>query len=124
MPACRSLNSEPVRARNVPGRSVAGFVFDIVSTPDTYNLNSKAMILRSVTDSSILTLLLQDGVLKKGEIVFPGARRVLALLKDKSVPFVLCTNGGGIPEHVRCEKLSKELETEVRPPSDPQQRSW
>jgi hypothetical protein len=53
-------------------------------------------------------------VLKKGEIVFPGARRVLALLKEKSIPFVLCTNGGGIPEHVRCEKLTRELETEVR----------
>ncbi|KAL7411169.1 HAD-like domain-containing protein [Mrakia frigida] len=83
----RSLNSQPPPpSRRLPSSSPRGdvsFVFDI------------------------------DGVLKKGEIVFEGAKRALALLDANQIPYLLCTNGGGMPEQDRCKALSEELEVNI-----------
>lgn len=39
-----------------------------------------------------------DGVLVRGRHLIPGANRALQLLRERRVPHVLLTNGGGIPE--------------------------
>jgi hypothetical protein len=56
---------------------------------------------------------LQDGVLKKGEEVFPEAKRALQLLEDRRIPWITITNGGGVPDETRRAALSRELGVEV-----------
>ncbi|KAA1072469.1 hypothetical protein PGT21_034784 [Puccinia graminis f. sp. tritici] len=61
-----------------------------------------------------------DGVLKQGTHVLPQAKKALAILNghnpsQKSFPFILCTNGGGIPELERSKKLSQELGVPITP---------
>jgi len=61
-----------------------------------------------------------DGVLKQGNHVLPQAKKALAILNGnnsskKCFPFILCTNGGGIPELERSQKLSKELGVPITP---------
>lgn len=53
-------------------------------------------------------------MLKKGEVVFPEAKRALALLESKQIPWIAITNGGGVPDEVRRQALSRELEVDVR----------
>ncbi|WVF72738.1 TIGR01456 family HAD hydrolase [Kwoniella sp. CBS 6097] len=63
-----------------------------------------------------------DGVLKQGHHnVLPQAKRVLRLLSgqdgrlEKPVPFLLITNGGGVPDDERRAALSEELGVELGP---------
>ncbi|PLW45232.1 hypothetical protein PCANC_05830 [Puccinia coronata f. sp. avenae] len=61
-----------------------------------------------------------DGVLKQGSHVLPQAKKALSILNgnnpsQKCFPFILCTNGGGIPELERCQKLSHELGVPIAP---------
>ncbi|PFH52060.1 hypothetical protein AMATHDRAFT_2543 [Amanita thiersii Skay4041] len=55
-----------------------------------------------------------DGVLLRGPDVLPAAKRALAILEGDNpygikIPYLLLTNGGGVSEAVRCEKLTKKL---------------
>ncbi|WRT68322.1 TIGR01456 family HAD hydrolase [Kwoniella shivajii] len=61
-----------------------------------------------------------DGVLKQGHHnVLPQAKRVLRLLSGadgrlpKPIPFLLITNGGGVPDEERRKALSEELGVEL-----------
>ncbi|WVR07444.1 TIGR01456 family HAD hydrolase [Kwoniella sp. DSM 27419] len=63
-----------------------------------------------------------DGVLKQGHHnVLPQAKRVLKLLTgedgrlDKPIPFLLITNGGGVPDDERRAHLSEELGVQLSP---------
>ncbi|KAJ7497059.1 HAD-like domain-containing protein [Mycena latifolia] len=60
-----------------------------------------------------------DGVLIRGEDVLPSAKRALALLEGNNpfgvkLPYILLTNGGGVSEQERCEKLTAKLGFEIR----------
>ncbi|OCF37871.1 HAD hydrolase [Kwoniella heveanensis BCC8398] len=64
----------------------------------------------------------QDGVLKQGHHnVLPQAKRVLKLLSGQDgrlempIPFLLITNGGGVPDEERRAALSEELGVELGP---------
>ncbi|KAK6454047.1 HAD-like domain-containing protein [Scheffersomyces xylosifermentans] len=48
-----------------------------------------------------------DGVLIRGEHEIPSARPALELLNEHKIPFILLTNGGGVKEKERVEKISK-----------------
>ncbi|KAI8457795.1 HAD-like domain-containing protein [Phakopsora pachyrhizi] len=55
-----------------------------------------------------------DGVLKRGKSVLSEAKEALSILNGKNpqsqrFPIILCTNGGGVPEEERCQRLSDEL---------------
>ena len=50
-----------------------------------------------------------DGVLLRGGVAIDGARAALSMLRAASVPFVVMTNGGGMPERVRAEQVSAAL---------------
>ncbi|KAF4620277.1 hypothetical protein D9613_000334 [Agrocybe pediades] len=55
-----------------------------------------------------------DGVLLRGPDVLPAAKRALNILEGNNpfrqkIPFILLTNGGGVGERERCEKLSAQL---------------
>lgn len=54
-----------------------------------------------------------DGVLLKGSKPIPGAHEALRLLEDRRVPWILMTNGGGISESARAEKLREKLNIPV-----------
>ena len=60
-------------------------------------------------------LINQDGVLKHGKHVLPGARDTLALLANQEgrlahpVPYLLMTNGGGMTEADRLVALEKDF---------------
>ncbi|KAK8854859.1 TIGR01456 family HAD hydrolase [Kwoniella newhampshirensis] len=63
-----------------------------------------------------------DGVLKQGHHnVLPQAKRVLQLLSgsdgrlSKPIPFLLITNGGGVPDEERRAALSSELGVQLGP---------
>ncbi|WVQ81944.1 TIGR01456 family HAD hydrolase [Cryptococcus sp. DSM 104549] len=63
-----------------------------------------------------------DGVLKQGHHnVLPEAKRVLRLLTGedgrlpKPIPFLLITNGGGVPDSHRLSLLSEELGVQLTP---------
>ncbi|WWD18993.1 TIGR01456 family HAD hydrolase [Kwoniella shandongensis] len=63
-----------------------------------------------------------DGVLKQGHHnVLPEAKRVLQLLSggdgrlSKPIPFLLITNGGGVPDEERRAALSSELGVQLGP---------
>jgi HAD superfamily hydrolase (TIGR01450 family) len=50
-----------------------------------------------------------DGVLLRGSKALPRARKSLAYLQRRNVPFILLTNGGGGPEFDRIDELSQVL---------------
>ncbi|KAH8081835.1 HAD-like domain-containing protein [Filobasidium floriforme] len=59
-----------------------------------------------------------DGVLKQGPNVLPQARRALDMLAgnnpwNRAIPYVLITNGGGVPDEDRRKALSSELGHEL-----------
>ncbi|RSH78616.1 uncharacterized protein EHS24_002345 [Apiotrichum porosum] len=60
-----------------------------------------------------------DGVLKQGKYVLPQAKRVMQLLTGRDgrlpepVPFLLMTNGGGVPDAQRRALLSRDLGIEL-----------
>ncbi|GHJ89943.1 hypothetical protein NliqN6_6345 [Naganishia liquefaciens] len=59
-----------------------------------------------------------DGVLKQGPNVLPQAKRALDILAGNNrwntpIPYVLITNGGGVPDEERRQRLSKELGHEL-----------
>ncbi|KAJ7647569.1 HAD-like domain-containing protein [Roridomyces roridus] len=60
-----------------------------------------------------------DGVLIRGEDVLPSAKRALAILEGNNpfgkLPYILLTNGGGVSEKARCQKLTEKLGFEIRP---------
>ncbi|KAF8170279.1 HAD-like domain-containing protein [Mycena galopus ATCC 62051] len=61
-----------------------------------------------------------DGVLIRGEDVLPPAKRALLMLEGGNpfnikLPYILLTNGGGVSEPERCEKLSTKLGFEIHP---------
>ncbi|KAF8736171.1 hypothetical protein AX14_000805 [Amanita brunnescens Koide BX004] len=61
-----------------------------------------------------------DGVLIRGPKALPGAKRALARLNGDNqyqlkIPFLLLTNGGGVSEVDRCQKLSQQLDFPIRP---------
>ncbi|EGG12913.1 uncharacterized protein MELLADRAFT_32561, partial [Melampsora larici-populina 98AG31] len=63
-----------------------------------------------------------DGVLKKGSSVLPEAKEALKILSGHNneghrFPFILCTNGGGLHESDRCQKLTNELGVPISPRS-------
>ncbi|KAJ7690656.1 HAD-like domain-containing protein, partial [Mycena rosella] len=60
-----------------------------------------------------------DGVLIRGEDVLPSAKRALSILEGNNpfgarLPYILLTNGGGVSEQERCEKLTAKLGFEIR----------
>ncbi|KAI5450076.1 hypothetical protein NCC49_003703 [Naganishia albida] len=59
-----------------------------------------------------------DGVLKQGPNVLPQAKRALDILAGNNkwktpIPYVLITNGGGVPDEERRQRLSAELGHEL-----------
>ncbi|KAL1918677.1 uncharacterized protein VTP21DRAFT_2699 [Calcarisporiella thermophila] len=55
-----------------------------------------------------------DGVLLRGGTILPEAKRALRILNGENkyktrLPYVFITNGGGVHEHERSKKLSKQL---------------
>ncbi|KAF9528509.1 HAD-like domain-containing protein [Crepidotus variabilis] len=61
-----------------------------------------------------------DGVLIRGPHVLPTAKRALKYLEgdnpfQKKIPYILLTNGGGIGEHERCDKLGAKLGFPIKP---------
>ncbi|KAJ7039157.1 Haloacid dehalogenase-like hydrolase-domain-containing protein [Mycena alexandri] len=61
-----------------------------------------------------------DGVLIRGEDVLPPAKRALSILEGDNafkmkLPYILLTNGGGVSEQERCEKLSAKLGFKIHP---------
>ncbi|TFK44483.1 HAD-like domain-containing protein [Crucibulum laeve] len=61
-----------------------------------------------------------DGVLIRGPSVLPAAKRALAMLEGENpfgvkIPYILLTNGGGVSEKERCQKLSQQLGFTVGP---------
>ncbi|KAG8936569.1 hypothetical protein FRC02_001064 [Tulasnella sp. 418] len=61
-----------------------------------------------------------DGVLLQGPNVLPAGRRALEFLegnnpRNAKIPYILMTNGGGVTEAERCERLSKQLGVQIRP---------
>ncbi|KAJ6558501.1 HAD hydrolase [Mycena vulgaris] len=60
-----------------------------------------------------------DGVLIRGEDVLPSAKRALSILEGNNpfgvkLPYILLTNGGGVSEQERCEKLTTKLGFKIR----------
>ena len=49
----------------------------------------------------------------RGKTALPNAAKSLSTLRERSIPFILLTNGGGYPERERAEFLSKELEVQI-----------
>lgn len=61
-----------------------------------------------------------DGVLKAGPKVLPQALKALQWLEGKNkyrvkVPYILVTNGGGVSEETRAQRLSQELQVSLAP---------
>lgn len=61
-----------------------------------------------------------DGVLKQGPKVLPQALKALRVLNGENkfrtkVPYILVTNGGGPSEKDRAEKLTAELQVDIKP---------
>ncbi|KAF8629173.1 hypothetical protein AX17_005758 [Amanita inopinata Kibby_2008] len=61
-----------------------------------------------------------DGVLLRGPSVLPAAKRALAMLHGENpyrmeIPYLLLTNGGGVSEVDRCQKLTKQLGFPISP---------
>ncbi|KAH3686632.1 hypothetical protein WICPIJ_002382 [Wickerhamomyces pijperi] len=54
-----------------------------------------------------------DGVLIKGDKPIPGASTALQLLQDRQIPWILMTNGGGISEESRAERLTSQLQLPI-----------
>lgn len=54
-------------------------------------------------------VLSMDGVLLKGSKVIPEAPKALELLQERSIPWILMTNGGGISEADRAKVLTSKL---------------
>ena len=50
-----------------------------------------------------------DGVLLRGGQPLLGAHESLSYLQSREIPFVFLTNGGGVPEKVKCSELNKLL---------------
>ncbi|KAI0930545.1 hypothetical protein AcV5_007230 [Taiwanofungus camphoratus] len=55
-----------------------------------------------------------DGVLTHGPQTIPAAKRALAFLEGDNptggkIPYILITNGGGVSEEARCQKLTSQL---------------
>ncbi|KAH9454849.1 hypothetical protein Pst134EB_033493 [Puccinia striiformis f. sp. tritici] len=82
-----------------------------------YHLNSYSTQSRTTPPAFCFDI---DGVLKQGTHVLPQAKKALAILNgdnpsQKSFPFILCTNGGGVPELERSKKLTQELGVPITP---------
>ncbi|KAF8995474.1 HAD-like domain-containing protein [Cyathus striatus] len=61
-----------------------------------------------------------DGVLLRGHNVLESAKRAFRILDGHNpfglkIPFILLTNGGGVTEQERCDKLSKQLGVKIGP---------
>ncbi|KAF7301257.1 hypothetical protein MIND_00690500 [Mycena indigotica] len=61
-----------------------------------------------------------DGVLIRGPSVLPAAKRALAILEGDNpfkvkLPYILLTNGGGVSERYRSEKLTRQLGFKIEP---------
>lgn len=56
-----------------------------------------------------------DGVLLRGSRAIPRASKALSLLQQENVPFIVLTNGGGVSEASRAEKLSLLLNLDISP---------
>jgi HAD superfamily hydrolase (TIGR01456 family) len=56
-----------------------------------------------------------DGVILKGGKLIAGADDAIRRLKEEKVPFVLLTNGGGIPESIKANELSKKIGIDLLP---------
>lgn len=54
-----------------------------------------------------------DGVLIKGSKAIESAHPALQLLQERQVPWILMTNGGGVSEQSRAERLSKTVNIPV-----------
>ncbi|KAH8119510.1 HAD hydrolase [Phellopilus nigrolimitatus] len=59
-----------------------------------------------------------DGVLLHGEEVIPQAKKALRMLNGENelgikIPYIMITNGGGVSETVRCQKLTEKLGVEI-----------
>lgn len=50
-----------------------------------------------------------DGVLVRGNTALPRAAQALSTLRERSIPFLLLTNGGGYHEEKRASFLSKAI---------------
>ncbi|KZV96288.1 HAD-superfamily hydrolase [Exidia glandulosa HHB12029] len=75
--------------------------------------DAKAKQFSSITKAPLAFAFDIDGVLIRGPDVIPGAQR--ALNKNTSEPCLQLTNGGGEFEHVKSEKLSKQLGVHIEP---------
>ncbi|KAJ9108237.1 hypothetical protein QFC19_002485 [Naganishia cerealis] len=92
-------------------RTVASTQFRLSSGGPQRYLNAAA---NDAFPSSLAFAFDIDGVLKQGPNVLPQAKRALDILAgnnkwNKLIPYVLITNGGGVPDGERREQLSKEL---------------
>lgn len=54
-----------------------------------------------------------DGVLIRGGIVLDQGKRALKLLKERNIPHVFLTNGGGVTEAKKALELSKKFDHPV-----------
>lgn len=56
-----------------------------------------------------------DGVLLRASQPLPGASETLAYLDVQQIPFIFLTNGGGVHETERVERLNKQLGLALTP---------
>lgn len=56
-----------------------------------------------------------DGCLSREGIPIPGSKSALHQLHNNSIPFVVCTNGGGQLESTRAARLSKTFDIPISP---------
>ncbi|OBZ66089.1 putative CDP-alcohol phosphatidyltransferase class-I family protein C22A12.08c [Grifola frondosa] len=89
-----------------PKSSPLAFTLDIVCCHDlTHSITTLTLVASALS---------QDGVLLRGPEVLPATRRALAILEGANpmgikIPYILLTNGGGVGEEVRSQRLSEKL---------------
>lgn len=54
-----------------------------------------------------------DGVLVRGKVAIPCGKAALELLKEKNVPFIMLTNGGGHHEEIHSARVSERVGTMI-----------
>lgn len=74
------------------------------------SIHSKSLHSSAATSSKAAFVFDIDGVLLRGSKAIPEARQALSLLNHSKIPFILLTNGGGVSEKQRAQKVSTILD--------------
>ncbi|RDB24812.1 putative CDP-alcohol phosphatidyltransferase class-I family protein C22A12.08c [Hypsizygus marmoreus] len=91
-----------------------------LSIPSILRRHIQQVSQKDVPAAPLAFVLDIDGVLLHGPKVLPAAKRALALLEGDNpfrtkIPYILLTNGGGVGEEERCQKLTQQLGIKISP---------